>query len=326
MLENIFTAGILSSHSAFTLECRQLDSTSALFVAAPSLETLSALQAQWVQTKQAWKACQLYNIGVARENFLHNKIDKWPANPRLLGNNLKGTAELNEAFVEGSGSTSKGLPAIEYFIYSSTELEDFTSNPLSERRKAYIKALTENLFVRAENLENTWKENQPDFINGTENFSKGSVNELVNAQVALLERILTEKLGKPLGKTRADQIDPSKVEAYQSGISLSLIEANLISFKTGFQGDPSKPGFDDLLDAEGAKVDDGLLSEAILTQVDLCIQKVRTIEDPLKIRVADQRESLDELYGMIIDLLFLVKVDMANNLGILITFNDTDGD
>lgn len=326
MLENIFSFGILPTHATFTMECRLLDSTSALFVATPTQQTLSDLQAQWVKTKQAWKACELYSLAEVKDNFLHNKIDKWPTNPRLLTNNLEGDIELNEAFVEGSGSTSKGLPALEYFLFSPSPLADFTSDPFSERRRLYVKALTENLLVRSEDLENVWINIQAEFMGATENFSKGSVNELVNAQVGLLEKILNDKLGKPLGKTRADQIDPSKAEAYLSGVSLSLIESNLISFKAGFQGDPAKPGFDDLLDNEEAKVDDVLLSEAILTQLDKCIQKVAAINDPLTIRLEDQREALDELYGMIIDLLFLVKVDMANNLGILVTFNDTDGD
>lgn len=326
MLQNIGEAVLIPFHEAFVAEVASLDSVAAVFASDPTEANLMAIQAQWLDTKKSWKQCEVFEILDVKDNFLHNRIDKWPTNQNFLNRNVSGTDELTEAFVEGSGSTSKGLPALEFLLFTEVGLTDFTSDSLATRRLTYIKAMTENLAVRSANLLEVWQNGLPEFISGTENFSKGSLNQLLNSQVGLLEEIINNKLGKPLGKNNGGRIQPDEAEAFTSQLSLPLIEENLKGLKASYEGDISKEGLDDLLDFLEAKQEDTDLSEAISSQFDMCFEKLALISEPLSIAVDSQNQAVEDLYQSVRDLLASFKVDAANNLGILITFNDTDGD
>ncbi|MEM8887439.1 MAG: imelysin family protein [Bacteroidota bacterium] len=326
MLRNIGDNSLLPVHKEFETSVQNLNSLAASFQQTPNQQNLSALQDAWKESKNRWKHCEVFNILAIRDDFLQNKIDKWPTNTAFLDRNLNGTDELTEAFVEGSGSTSKGLPALEYYLFAENALESFTTDALASRRLDYVKAMTENLLVRTTEIVQIWEGDMDDFSTNTENFSKGSLNQLVNGQVAVLEKILTDKLGKPIGKDNGGIAEPDEVEAYKGGISLKLIEENLKGIEASFYGNPAQPGLGDLLDFIDAKQDGQLLSAAIESQLNACLTKIVQIPDPLSQSVLDQQQELEDLFDLVRDLAASFKVDMANNLGILITFNDTDGD
>ncbi|MEL6673069.1 MAG: imelysin family protein [Bacteroidota bacterium] len=326
MLSNIGNEVLLPVHRSFLQQSQSLDSLTEVFVGNPTQENLGLLQNQWAFTKRSWKRVEVFEIRQASDLFLHNKIDKWETKAGFLQDNLEGSEALTATFVENSGSTSKGLPALEYFLFVEDALTTFTTAPLADRRLDYIKALTENLFQQATALLNIWEGDVGAFVVETENFSKGSLNQLVNAQVSLLCEILFEKLGKPMGKDTGGTPIGTKAEAYRSGVSLSLIMENLKGVKASFLGDPSLPGMDDLLDHLDARSNNQMLSELIIQQLDLSIQKVAVAPGPLVKTVETDGPILEDLYQTIRTCLGYIKVDMANHLGILITFKDTDGD
>ncbi|MEM7370737.1 MAG: imelysin family protein [Bacteroidota bacterium] len=326
MLQNIGENGLLPVHVDFMEKSKTLHTASRTFVQQASQASLEEVQQAWLACKKSFKRCEVYNINEVREVFIHNKIDKWPTKVQFLENNLQGIDELTEAFVENSGSTSKGLPAIEYFLFAEDALASFSTDSLASRRLTYLVALTENLQNRANELHQMWENNLAEFSTNTENFSKGSLNQLVNSQCAVLEKILTDKLGDPLGRDTGGDPQPDKVEAYLSQVSIDLIQENLISLKASFLGDDSKPGLGDLLDFLEAKQDDQLLSSIIIAQMDACIAQAALVPSPLQETVLTQPEVVDDLYERVLDLTGSIKVDMANQLGILITFKDTDGD
>ncbi|MEL6731237.1 MAG: imelysin family protein [Bacteroidota bacterium] len=326
MLQNIADNVILPTHRDFAQEAASLNTRVSTFAQDPTQANLEAAQQQWMATKRAWKRCELFNVGEAKQGFLHNPIDKWPTNTDFLEENLADNDALDQDFVEGTGSTSKGLPALEYFLFAENGLTDFTTDSLAAKRQAYIQGLAANLNTRAQVLVTTWEDGKDAFVANIENFSRGSINELVNTQVGVLEKVIGDKLGKPLGKSNGGTPEPDRVEAPYSQVSLSLIQENLQGLKAAFTGTQTAPGFDDLLDHVEAQSGEELLSEVILAQLDLCIDEANALNDPLATRVTDQASDVDALSESIRTLLGFIKVDMANNLGILITFNDTDGD
>lgn len=335
MLTAITNTVILPVHEAMVPQATLLVSATEAFNNNPTQTTLDALQAEWLQTKLAWKQCELFDLGPVMDQVLHNRIDKWQTNPAFIENFIVTEDTINERFIDGIGSTSKGLPAMEYLLFSNGDavvLDSFTVGSLPAKRKAYLLALAQNIKVSSEVLLNVWaatgEHYAQDFIDGTGDGLEGSINMLSNEMVSQTEKLMRKNIGNPLGTESGQGIDPSLVEAPYALVSFELLTANLVSLQTTFNGGTNSTdiGLDDYLDYLSAEYEGIPLSDKINSQFDLIFDKIDAINEPLESAVSNQTAQVQEVYDALRDLLVLIKVDMANNLAVTITFSDNDGD
>lgn len=335
MLTSITNTVILPVHEAMIPQATTLVSTAEAFANNPTQSTLDALQAEWLQTKLAWKQCELFDLGPVMDQVIHTRIDKWHTNPAFIKNFIATEDSINERFIDGIGSTSKGLPAMEYLLFADGDavvLDSFTVGTLSAKRKAYLLALAQNIKISSEVLLNVWATTgdhyAQDFIDGTGDGLEGSINMLSNEMVAQTEKLMRKNIGNPLGTETGQGIDPTLVEAPYALVSFELLSANLVSLQNTFNGGTNSTdiGLDDYLDYLSAEYEGAPLSGKINNQFDLVIYKVDAFSEPLATAVNNQTTQVQELYNALRDLLVLIKVDMANNLAVTITFSDNDGD
>ncbi|MCX6183028.1 MAG: imelysin family protein [Bacteroidetes bacterium] len=333
MLGNIGEIVIKPLHQRFVQECGELVTAAQNFSTQNDSANLSAYQFQWKETRHWWKQCEAYILGVPAEIYINFKIDKWPTNQTFIDNNINGISTLNEAFVESQGSTAKGFPAIEYLVFNtngdSLVLKNFTTDINATRRMDYLIALTLNLQTKATYLLQTWNDYLPDFETTVRTDIYGSLSKLINAQSSLLEQIVNTKLGYPLGKTNGDVAIPESVEDYLSKESVNDIRINLAGIQEAYLcsfGGNSGKGLRDFLNYNEAKKGDDLLSTVIDNKFAECFAALDKISSPLSGAVNSQKTDVEDLYIKIRDLLILYKSNMADDLGVTITFNDNDGD
>lgn len=336
MLRDMTTNAILPLHEQFAAEAARLQEAAQAFRATPSAEALDTLQARWRSTAEAWNRVELFEIGPVREARLHNEIEKWPPNEEFIEEFIAGEALLDEAFVAGSGSTSKGLPAIEYLLFDAEGgnariLASLTDGAAGARRVAYLLALTENLRGRADALLALWDKSGENYAQGfieadTDGDDlQGSVSMMANEMVGLIEGVAQMKLADPLGLKVYGVVQPDHVEAHRSDQGTASLLANLEGFRQAFTGVDGQ-GFDDYLDFLGAQHESGPLSAAILAQTDATIAALRAIEGPMEEALTRHPEQVRRAYDEAKALLVLIKVDMTSQLGVTVTFNDNDGD
>lgn len=336
LLQNLVEQGVMPAHQTFLQHAQTLEIAVHAFQIDPNLQTLEAVQKEWQTTALSWEACELYSFEFAM--ILHNQIGKWPTNPRFIEGFVASEGqEINANFVETVGSTSKGLPAMEYLLFAPKQspdviLQQFTTDVSANQRMAYLVALSENLHQKAKQLLALWSADgsnqaaafiQADFDGGELN---GSISMLTNEMVALLENLIQNKVGRPLGEKSGGKPQPELVEAPYSGDSLPFILANLQAFELAFNGGEGL-GLDDYLDFLPASAQaDQPLAEKINQQLEQTMAAFSAISLPLEQTVLAQPEQLAAANSELRALLVLVKVDMANQLGVTITFNDSDGD
>ncbi len=322
VLKNIGEMVILPSHQNFQHECQKLHQATKIFQDNPSENQLIAVQNQWKSTQLAWKKCEVFEFGEAKSQFMHFKIGKWKTNAHFIDNNLKATEFLDESFVSNSGSTTKGLPAIEYLLFGEDVLESFSN----DRKAQYLTAMTADLLTQSATLNQIWQDDIVNFQSKTQNGVDGSLNVLVNAQIALLEEIVNSKLAKPLGKDNGGTPNPKDAEAFLSGCSTQIIQANLKGIQASVFGHLSIIGLHELIELKNYRKGDILLSKSIENQFELCLSALQNINKPLAEMVISEPEKVAHLYIAVRDLLVLFKVDLASALSITVTFNDNDGD
>jgi len=330
MLTDIGNNVILPAFEEFAAKAQALEEQSVTFANTPNINELITLQNRWKETAYAIKKIELFKVGPVNDNFAYANIDFWPVRTNDVNNYFNNATTITAADLSTKGSTVKGSPVIEYLIFAHAGgniavLDRFNTDADAAKRKDYLKALCTNLNGTAQMLNNAWKNNYlQTFLAADGTDINSSCNSLVNELLATEDYVKGMKVGYPAGK-KDGTLYPENVEAYQSGESIHFIENNLTIFETTFTGGTGQ-GLDDYLNFVGAESDGVLLSKKIIDQFAVCQSKCGAINLPLSDAVTQQPDKVTELYNELQKLLVYLKVDMVNNLGITITFNDNDGD
>lgn len=331
LLTSIADHVLLPAHQQLATTAGSLTSATEVFVTTPNTANLATMQAEWQNMKVQVKDIGPFNFGPALDELVHNRIDKWPTNIAFIENFIHTEDTITSAFINSIGSTSVGLPAMEYLIFGpdgeSAIIDSFTVSVYAEQRKQYLLSLALSLELAADILIDIWTERGDnyvaDFKAATGNGLDGSVNILVNQLIAQTERTMRNHLLDPL-----EYSDPEQVEAPYAQTSLPMVRENVIAIRNTFNGGTNATdiGLDDYLDDVDAKYDGTPLSQTINGQIDLVLSKLDAIPAPLADAVVNSPNEVQDAADALRDLLALVKIDLASSLAVTVTFSDNDGD
>lgn len=337
LLENITNQIAIPAHEAFVVAAVGLETAVTDFTANPTMPNLEAAQEAWRTAATARTSLLTFRLGLVDDSLLHNRLDNRPARSSFIEETIAGEVTIDDAFIESIGSSSIGLGALEYLLFdpeggNTAVLLRYTEAENADRRGAYLQGAAHNLSLKAEALLQVWLPEGQNYgqlfiaadMDGGE--LQGSMNMLVNQMVADLEEILGTRLGKPTGNNSTGQARPDLVESPFAFWSLPRIQSTLEMMHTIYSGGNAL-GFDDYLDFVEAKGEGEVpLSQVIDAQFETTLAAFAAIEGSLHTAVTDDREQVDAAYEAVRTLLVLLKADMANHLGVTLTFNDNDGD
>ena len=313
---------IASNLDTFSLEVDKLKTEIGLLESNLTTNQLSSTQIQWTTTTNAWKKCEMINFGDIENSFVFDAIDWWPANFTKIENSINEATEINESYVGSLGFHSRGLHTLEYLIFNEKGNQAVIDSLTITKRMQFATHIIGDIKTSSNKLKTSWDNYQPKFVESTGNSTTSSLGKLINEQISLLETISGTKLAIPMGKKfSTSKVDVTLVESYLSRESLSHIKSNIKGLRETFSGGDGQ-GIDDYLISFGA---DGL-SNDITKQFDDVDLKIKAIDDNLSNAISSETAKVEALHTSIQQLLRLQRVDLANRLGIAVTFNDNDGD
>jgi len=334
MLGSIVNNVLQPGQEAFTKASRNLGAAAEHFAQSPDEDSLAALRKAWRAAANAWQAIALFNMDL-RLTSIHNQVYKPPANYEFIDKILSGDEIISEAFVDGIGSTSKGLDALEYLIFDPAKTRgDIVDLFDDERRRQFTLALAQNIERKAGEIHDYWS---PDGRKYVDRFVKadqaggvlqGTINMLANKIFNTLQTDLEMWLGEPSGIALDGEPHSELVESPFARHSHSHLAHRLIGLQNVFNGgdDEDQLGFDDYLIFLGAEFDDRPLSQVINERFAAAIDSIDAIELPLAAAISETPEDIAALYENIRQLQILLRADMKSHLSILITLSDRDGD
>lgn len=330
MLVNLADHVILPCYSEFKVS---LDSLSQSYTTFKSSETLADFQVVKQKLHTAYLKYQrvnLFGFGPGEDLGIRTNFNVFPANRSTVESNISsGTYDLSSL----SNIATKGFPALDYLFYglNQTEAEQLQLFASDDKRKKYVSDLLEEMTFKLNAVITTWNTSyRATFVNSLGTDVGSSIGFLVNQINYELDYLKNAKLGIPLGLKSGGTILPDKCEAYYSGQSVQYAIETLNALENtylgrGLSGSDGK-GFDDYLDHLNIRHTDVSLNAAIKTQFHIARTKLNTLANPLSEQVVSNWTNVNNAYKELVKLLVLLKTDMPSNLGVVITYQDGDGD
>ena len=335
MLENIANNYIIPSLENYKNKCEALNNSIQLFITNTNLQTLNNLRTNWVSTLLSWQEVSFLDFGPAEYIILKSQTNIYPVDTIQINNNIN---LGNWNFSNSNYFDQKGLQALDYLLYkpnnSDQEIIDYFSS--NSNAQSYLTAITQDLLVNINYVYNEWITSyKSTFINGHESNAQGSsISNLVNALCLHYEFYVRRgKIGLPLGVFNGfSQLEmPELVECYYYGQSLPFAIHAISSIQKFINGinylsEENGLGLDDYMDFTNASYNSNSLSITIDNQINDIITSLEGLNDPLSQEIIINKTGVSQSYEKLQQLVPYLKVDMTSALGVLITYQDNDGD
>jgi predicted lipoprotein len=310
----------------FSNRLEQLAAASGSLEEVVDQERLEQAQQAWWAARRPWKEIEVFKFGPSEEEPLRYgpKIDFWPARPSEVEAVLADTGSIDPS---SFGAAAKGLPAVEYLLYSEGALEQFADNP---RRHEYLQILVEDLIKNAAGLSEAWDPDAGDYLSqlvdagaGSESYQTLSMalSELVNRMAFTIENIRADKLAAGISSDGTPQ--PERLESHFSGRSVTDVLDNLRGIHTLYFGEQSGDvlALDDYLQHRGYQ-----LGSRVRAAFRRSREAVEQLDQPLSDAVREDPAGVESAIAELGQLQRLIQVDVIGALSLSVRFNDNDGD
>ncbi|MCD6018725.1 MAG: hypothetical protein K0S53_1846 [Bacteroidetes bacterium] len=301
------------------------------FKIAKTTQNLVTVRQKFVTAYREYQKMELFGIGPAENEIVYANFNTFPTDTgEVLSNITNGGYNLATV----NNLDAKGFPALDYLLFSPGQTDADIVNLFinSSSRTTYLSDCLNDMQSKAATIINGWNGGYQSTFNSSTGSEVGSsLGLLVNNLNFQIDLMKNAKVGIPLGKKSMGQKLPEKCEAiYTNSISVSLIKGCLDNIENVYLGRSLNGsdglGLDDYLDAIGAQHNTGTLNEAIKNQFAVAKSKLNMVNEPLSASVMNDEATVDAAYVEMVKLLVLLKTDMPSAMGIVITYQDGDGD
>lgn len=331
MLANYHSNLIVPAYTNLSRASQKLDSLVSVFTSNPDSAGLVTLQEGFKDLYRSWQSASSYGFGPADDGSLSRNMNTFPADTAKINANITSGSYNLDAILNND---AKGLPAMDYLLFGlagtkAATVAKYTTDSKMVNRKKYLKDLSTYVRTNTAAVLSNWNSYASTFLNATGTDVGSSLGQMINEMDVDLEILKNYKLGIPMGKQSMGILFPNKVEAYYSGISSELLLLQLQSLQNIYLGRNKTSdglGLDDYLAAANAQYASGSLNDAIKNQFSAAITKLQALPSPLSSAISNNQTLLNETYIELQKLLVLLKTDMPSALGVLITYEDNDGD
>ena len=335
ILANITQEIILKRYEELNASIIQLEKDHNTFIGLTNNNNLLALRTSYFNTYLLWEKCSAFEFGPAEMNSLKVMMNTFPCDTAQIHANLK--LESYDLY-QAQNIDATGLPSLDYMLYgiakSDSEFLIFYSDSThASNRLSYVSAIIEQMKTLVTNVYGSWSVSGTYYTGFVENLGTdvgSSLSLIVNGLNKDYEMLKNAKIGIPMGKKTLDIPLPHKTEDYYSGRSMELALQHMKSLKQLYAGINDEGidgmGIDDYikgLESEGVISE---LNETILNRFTNIESMMETIPDPLSESIINEPSMLNELYNELVKQVVSLKTDMPSAMGVLISYQDNDGD
>lgn len=321
LLSNMADNIIVPTYNSMKSTIVEMQASWAVFTITPTAPNLADFKGKWLGSNLIFQKAKMFHFGPGLNHGLRAACGTFPTDTAKVIN-LSG--QTNPDVYILANIDAIGYPAIEFLVYRSNAL-NLLANSLNQRQ--FITVLLDKMKNDLENVIHDWTNSYgTHFKQSTGTSSTSGFSLLINAFNLEYELAKNAKLGIPIGKQSLGIAQPQYAEAPYSEKSLLLLKENLKFIQDVFQGmtasGNNSKGFDDYL----VSLDRQSLRDEILNEINAVLSDFDNLSDNLVVEIQNQPAVLDALYTKMQNLVVHFKTDMTSAFGVLITYQDSDGD
>lgn len=295
---------------------------------------LTIAKQKFIRAYETFQYISTFEYGPSETEFVRSNFNTYPCDTNQIKTNINsGVYDFNVI----SNLDAKGFPAIDYLLYGKSQTDAaivslFDTDINAVNRSKYVSDCLAEMQTKLNSVINGWNSGYKNtFISSTGSEIGSSLGMLVNQLNFEIDLLKNGKIGIPLGKRSLGAQLPEKCEAYYAqNYSVDLAKHCLQNIENVYLGrsitGADGLGLDDYLDALKAQHTSGTLNAAIKNQFAIAKVKLALVQEPLSSSVMTDVATVDAAYVEIVKLLVLLKTDTPSVLGIVITYQDGDGD
>lgn len=299
----------------------QMQSDFVVFEANPTQANLDVLRNSWKDAYLTWQTVKPFDIGPIRTNGFKAATGTYPSDPVKIEANI---AAGSYTLASAGNIDAVGLHSLDFLLYQTGALSFFVNNT---NYMTYTGDVIAKLMSETTAVKNAWSAYALTFKASTGTETTSGFSQLVNEFNRDYELAKVAKLGIPIGKQSLGIQLPEYLEARNSAISLDLLRQNVLALQRYYNGNAFAIGQD------GVGFDDYLihlertgLNQTINTNFDEILTKIDSFSGSMEGEMNSNIQGLDELYTLMQGLVISLKTDMTSAFGVLITYQDNDGD
>ena len=332
LLINITDNIILPAFGDFKEKIEILEQSVTTFGNGPVLANLEQVQSHWLEAYKTWQYIEMFNLGKAEEIYYIQKMNTYPATISKIENNIStGIYDLES---NNNNWVAQGFPALDYLLFGITDNNTntllFYQNNDNIAHLEYLKDVVSKMVSNTEVVHQDWVLTRDAFVSSSENSATSSLNILTNDFIYYFEKGLrTNKFGIPSGVFSANNIRPSKVEAYyKSNVSKILSLEALKAVKNFFIGQSynSTSSGESLKNYIEYMTEDTTLTDAIVTKFDESNGLINGVNDNFVSQINSNNSLMIAVFNKLQEGVVLLKTDMLSALSISVDYIDADGD
>lgn len=315
LLQNIADNIVLPALNDFSSKINELESSYSIFRANRTAPNLEDVRTKWKAAYLSWQTIKTFDFGPIRDNGFKAATGTYPTDTVKVNDNVSnGGYNLATA----ANVDAIGLPSLDYFLFRVDALSYFIGN---DPYATYANDVIQKLKSETASIVSAWNAYKSTFVNSTGTESTSAFSLLVNEFCRDYELAKNSKLGIPIGKQSLGIQLPGYIEARRSGFSFEIQKASVTSLANIYSG-ANGVGFDDYL----VSLERSSLASSISTRFSELISKIDSFAGTLEEEMSNNVSELDNLYTLYFGQVVSIKTDMSSAFGVLITYQDNDGD
>lgn len=292
-------------------------------ISSTSLE-LSLAQDAFATTMLQWQRMEVFQIGPWSSSLLsdvgqdlRDDVYSWPLVNSCRIDQVTASKEyLAEDFFEASLVSVRGLDAIGYLLSVSVDSTcpsqvppisdgvwaELSEDEIQHRRIEYAQVLAEGIKSTLLVGSEQWSNGFPHDL--YENQSE-ALNDVFNAMLYVEEMVKERKIAHPLG-LRPECSTDCYLDV-EGGDSVAYLIANLQAFELLFTLGTDDGGMTGVL----SDIGEGEIANQIVTNTQLTIEKLETLEDSLAASIQQSPEDVQSVLDVLSDVTSPLKWDLA---------------
>jgi predicted lipoprotein len=321
LLTNIGSNLIVPEYQQLLNDISILESKYIQFSNAKTDPNLEEVKTAWKNGYKSWYSVNIYEFGPAMDIGLRSAVGIYPTDTNKV---IANTASSSNILGSASNVDAIGFSCLDFLLYRANALSFFmNSATYTQYGLDVIQKMKNEVSYVLDKWNTTYLAT---FKSSTGTESTSSFSLFVNEFNKTYELTKNAKLGIPIGKQSLGIQRPEYIEARMSAISLDLLKESVKSLQRIFNGNAKSGtagiGFDDYLVA----LERQTLATSIDSQFSAILSDINLLTLSLEAEMTTNPSALDNLYTKMQNLVVSIKTDMASSFGVLITYQDNDGD